>query len=701
MPNLLGKEKSPYLIQHQDNPVNWMPWGDAAFQKARKENKPIFLSVGYSTCHWCHVMAHESFENASVADFLNEHFVPIKVDREERPDIDHLYMMFVQVTTGHGGWPMNVWLTPDLKPFFGGTYYPPIDTHGRPGFLTLLQQIQASWAERRVDIELFGAQIIEDLKKVSAGKDESKLNLDHDAIAKAYREFLQRFDSESGGFGGAPKFPRPVAQNFLFRVFGNKHLDETQRRHAYDMASYTLKKMAFGGLHDHLAGGFHRYSVDKYWNVPHFEKMLYDQALLLQNYLDAYQLSEEPFYGEIAEDIINYVFKNLTAPEGYFYSAEDADSIDANGKHREGAYYVFEEEEIKAQLTPEEFEVFSLFYCIEGRGNVSSENETTSELYHKNILLQANNEEQFLTKFPKFKQDSFRLLMASAKAKILAYRELRARPHLDDKLVTAWNSLMIAGLARAATLFQKEDWLQAAEKAFKFIQENLLAKNGKLLRSYRNGASEIEAFADDYSTFIAAAIELYQATFNTDYLMVAEKFQNQQNDLFWDNDATGYFMTQAKDHSVLVRMKPDYDGAEPSANSLSALNLIKLGRYFNNSVFVSKAELVLKLYSFRFNRMGEAMPQMLVALDEFLTVPQYGVLTGTAKVEDFLKEIRRYYSPARQWIRIEKEEQKEFWVKKFAYMKDMNPEETKLYLCDSFRCQKPIDDPKGIKNSII
>jgi hypothetical protein len=467
------------------------------------------------------------------------------------------------------------------------------------------------------------------------------------------------------------------------------------------MGSFTLRKMAFGGLHDHLAGGFHRYSVDKYWNVPHFEDMLYDQALLLQSYLDAYQLSEEPFYQEIAEDIIEYVFKNLTSSEGYFYSAEDADSLDAHGKHTEGAYYVFEEEEIKTQLTPEEFEVFSLFYCIEGRGNVSSESDVTSELYQKNILLQANNEEQFLTKFPKFKQDSFRSLMTSAKATILAYREQRSRPHLDDKLVTAWNGMMIAALVRAGSLFQKEEWVQVAEKAFNFIQENLVAKNGKFLRSYREGASDVEAFADDYSTMIAATIELYQSTFNTKYLTIAEKLQNQQIDLFWDNDATGFFMTQLRDHSVLVRMKPDYDGAEPSANSLAALNLIKLGRYLNNTIFVSKAELILKLYSFRFSRMGEAMPQMLVALDEFLTVPQYGVLTGIENTEEFLKEIRRYYSPARQWVRISNEEQHRFWVQKFAYMKDMKPEETKLYLCDSFRCQKPIDDPRLIKAAIL
>jgi uncharacterized protein len=522
--NRLANEKSPYLLQHAHNPVDWYAWGPEAFEKARTANKPIFLSVGYSTCHWCHVMERESFENEELAKILNRDFVSIKVDREERPDVDRIYMMFVQATTGSGGWPMSVWLTPDLKPFYGGTYFPPDNRWGRPGFRSVLEQLAEAWRTDRDKIVQSGSDIIEELEKHLEPGPASRP--DEMMLESAYLQFRRAFDTRYGGFGSAPKFPRGVAYNFLFR-----YTDRTKNEEAADMVLFTLREMAKGGMNDQLGGGFHRYSVDARWFVPHFEKMLYDQAQLAISYLEGYQISGDEKLANVARDILDYVLREMTDSRGGFYSAEDADSVidPSKGDEKgEGAFYIWTRTEIDEILGEPAGEWFSYIYGVEKDGNVIE--DPHGEFTGRNILYQRRTIEEAARFFHTGETD-ISAALNDARGKLLAARAKRVRPHLDDKVLTAWNGLMISAFAKAGFILQTDSYLDAAKKAADFILSDMV-RDGILLRRWRNGDAAIPGFLDDYAFFVQGLLDLYEATFMAGYLEEARRLTAKMRELF-------------------------------------------------------------------------------------------------------------------------------------------------------------------------
>ncbi|HEY2567866.1 MAG TPA: thioredoxin domain-containing protein, partial [Candidatus Udaeobacter sp.] len=581
--NRLAREKSPYLLQHAHNPVDWYPWGEEAFAKARSENKPIFLSVGYSTCHWCHVMAHESFENEEIAAIMNREFVNIKVDREERPDVDRVYMTFVQATTGGGGWPMSVWLTPDLKPFVGGTYFPPQERYGQPAFKSVLERLATAWKENHDKIVEQGGKVVDALRESqSAGKVEGKV--DAAVLETAYRQIDRSYDPKEGGFGNAPKFPRPVTLNFLTRFYARDPKSESGK-HALEMALLTLRKMAGGGMHDHIGGGFHRYSVDRYWHVPHFEKMLYDQAQLAVAYLDAFQITRDRQYESVARDILEYVARDMTSKEGGFFSAEDADSpVGAAGADRghpetaEGAFYIWTKKEIDDALG-DAADIFDFHYGVQAHGNAPDGSDPQGEFRDKNILIERHTISETAENFHKT-EDEIRKLLAQSRAKLLSIRASRSRPHLDDKVIAAWNGLMISAYARGARVLDEPRYLEIATRAAKFLRTNLYEEKSKLLyRNYRGGRSDIQGFADDYAFVIQGFLDLYEASFDVEWLKLAAQLQETQDRLFFDEKSGGYFSISGKDESVFLRMKDDNDGAEPAASSIAALNLFRLSQF--------------------------------------------------------------------------------------------------------------------------
>src|SRR3984893_9045522 len=481
--NRLAQEKSPYLLQHAHNPVDWYPWGDEAFAKARKENKPIFLSIGYSTCHWCHVMAHESFENEEVAAIMNREFVNIKVDREERPDVDRVYMTFVQATTGGGGWPMSVWLTPNLQPFVGGTYFPPEDRYGQPGFKKVLEKIASAWRENHEKIVEQGAKIVEALREAQSASSTVADKIDIKVVEKAFEQFSSSFDAKEGGFGNAPRFPRPATLNFLTRLSARDPKSASGKR-ALEMDLVTLRKMAVGGIHDHLGGGFHRYSVDRYWHVPHFEKMLYDQAQLAVAYLDAFQITQDRQFESVAHDILDYVARDMTSKEGGFFSAEDADSLLEHGKseHAEGAFYVWTKKEIDTALG-DAADIFDFHYGVQPQGNAPEGSDPQGEFAGKNILIERHTVAEAAEQFKK-SADEIGQSLTQSRRKLLSIRAKRPRPHLDDKIIAAWNGLMISAYARGAQVLNEPRYLESAVRAAKFVRANLY-HDSQLYRSYR------------------------------------------------------------------------------------------------------------------------------------------------------------------------------------------------------------------------
>src|SRR5881227_1284804 len=560
--NRLAQEKSPYLLQHAHNPVDWYPWGKEAFAKARSENKPIFLSIGYSTCHWCHVMAHESFENEEVAATMNREFVNIKVDREERPDVDRVYMTFVQATTGGGGWPMSVWLTPDLKRFVGGTYFPPEDRYGQPGFKKVLERIATAWKENHDNIVQQGGKIVAALQESqSAAKGEAQIGAA--TLEAAYRQIDRSYDPKEGGFGNAPKFPRPVTFNFLTRFYARDPKSDSGKQ-ALEMALFTLRKMAAGGMHDHIGGGFHRYSVDRYWHVPHFEKMLYDQAQLAVAYLDAFQITQDRQFASVARDILDYVARDLTSNEGGFFSAEDADSLFEHGKpeHGEGAFYIWTKKEIDTVLG-NAAEIFDFHYGVQSHGNAPEGSDPQDEFRGKNILIERNAIAETAQHFKKSEEDIAKSLEQS-REKLFAIRAQRPRPHLDDKIIAAWNGLMISAYARAAQVLDEPRYFESATRAANFVRAHLWDDSKKTFyRSYREGRGDVEGFADDYAFVIQGLLDLYEASFDVEWLKLAIELQETQDRLFFDEKNGGYFSTSGKDKSVVLRMKDDNDSAEP------------------------------------------------------------------------------------------------------------------------------------------
>jgi len=678
--NRLANEKSPYLLQHAHNPVDWYPWGQEAFAKAARENKPIFLSIGYSTCHWCHVMERESFENEEVARLLNEHFVPVKVDREERPDVDRIYMLFVQASTGGGGWPMSVWLTPDRKPFFGGTYFPPDNRYGRPGFRAILENLRRAWQEDRARIEQSGTQVLGQLRQYSEVSAGNREEAGSDALDSAFFAFRRMFDAKLGGFGGAPKFPRPSVHNFLVRYFA-----ETRNEEALDMVLLTLREMTKGGMHDQLGGGFHRYSVDDRWFVPHFEKMLYDQAQLAVSYLEAFQITRDEQYAATARDIFAYVLRDLTDPGGGFYSAEDADSATDRTRPQEkseGAFYVWSKEELDAALGPREAAIFIYRFGVEADGNVRE--DPHGEFGGRNILYQARTVEETMARFGA-PADEIRRVLRNAEVKLLEIRSARPRPHLDDKILTAWNGLMISAFAKGAQILNEPRYAGSARDAANFLRRKLWNEDrGGLLRRYRDGAAAIDGFLDDYAFLALAMLDLYETNFDPADFAFAVKLAERAIALFEDAANGAFFSTAAaEDRSELVlRLKDDYDGAEPSGNSAMTMLLLRLARMTGRADLRREAERTLQAFASRMKSAGAGVPQMLVAHLFALARPMEIVLAGPRGDPTMLSAIRRHFLPNAVVMTAEEAPHP---------MPALDGQAT-AYVCENYTCQLPTTD---------
>ncbi|MBZ5594880.1 MAG: thioredoxin domain-containing protein [Acidobacteriia bacterium] len=689
--NRLIHEKSPYLLQHAHNPVDWYAWGPEAFDRARKEDKPIFLSIGYSTCHWCHVMERESFENEETAAILNEYFVAIKVDREERPDVDRIYMAYVQATTGGGGWPMSVWLTPDLKPFVGGTYFPPENRYGRAGFPALLERIAQAWRADREKIVASSQEVLKHLEDAAEVKPSG--GLDASALESGFMQFRRSFDSKLGGFGAAPKFPRPVTNNFLLRYFARTHQEEPR-----DMVLATLRAMAKGGMNDQLGGGFHRYSVDERWFVPHFEKMLYDQAQLAISYLEAYQITHDPFFSGVARRIFDYVLRDMTDKDGGFYSAEDADSVidpaepDVKG---EGAFYVWTQREIEAIAGEPAAAWFSYRYGVEEHGNVHE--DPHGEFPGRNILYEAHTVEETARHFGKGAEEVRHALDAAA-GKLLAARSKRIRPHLDDKVLTAWNGLMISAFAKGGAILAEPRYSAAAIRAAEFILHRMYeAKAGVLLRRYRQQDAAIAGFLDDYALFTQALLDLYEAQFDIRYLEIAVKLAEKQRVLFEDKEHGGFFSTAAGDASLVMRMKEDYDGAEPSGNSVAALNLLRLAQMTDRRDFRGSADKTLGAFASRITGMPSAVPQMLVAYELSLSKPRQIILMGDRSAphtQAMLSILHARFVPNRIVILVDDAARKQLagYLPVIETMTRVHGETT-AYVCENYTCKLPTADP--------
>jgi uncharacterized protein len=698
--NRLAREKSPYLLQHAHNPVDWYPWGEEAFAKARRENKPIFLSVGYSTCHWCHVMAHESFENDEVAAIMNREFVNIKVDREERPDVDRVYMTFVQATTGGGGWPMSVWLTPDLKPFVGGTYFPPEDRYGQPGFKKVLERIAAAWRDNHDKIVEQGGKIVAALRE-SQSAPEAKGKVDAGILDAAYRQIERSYDPKEGGFGSAPKFPRPVTLNFLSRFYARGRKSESGKQ-ALEMALFTLRKMAAGGIHDHLGGGFHRYSVDRYWHVPHFEKMLYDQAQLAVAYLDGFQIGQDRQYESVARDILDYVARDMTSKGGGFFSAEDADSLFEHGKpeHGEGAFYVWAKKEIDTALG-DAAEIFDFHYGVQPHGNAPDGSDPQDEFRGKNILIERHTIAETAKEFKK-SEGEVRQSLERSREKLLAIRAKRPRPHLDDKIIAASNGLMISAYARAAQVLDEPRYLEAATRAAKFLRANLFDEKSKLLfRNYRDGRGAVEGFADDYAFVVQGLLDLYEASFDVEWLKFAMQLQETQDRLFFDEKNGGYFTTSGKDASVLLRMKDDNDSAEPAASSVAALNLLRLSQIYDDREMEDRPRKTIDAFATTLSHFPSAMPQMLVALDFSSSKPRQIVIAGkkgAPETKALLTEVHRHFLPKTILVLADGAEGQRYLGKRNEAIRAMSMVDGKpaAYVCENFTCKTPVTDPKQL-----
>ncbi len=674
--NRLAREKSPYLLQHAHNPVDWFAWGGVAFAKARAEDKPIFLSVGYSTCHWCHVMERESFEDPRIGAYLNEHFVSIKVDREERPDVDKIYMTFVQATTGGGGWPMSVFLTPDLQPFFGGTYFPPDERFGRPGFLQVLQQISRLWHERKKEITASAAEIRTQLEAGTAIHAEATPGLTAEVLKNAAAVLKSNFDPVHGGFGGAPKFPQPAVPSLLLRCA--KRFGDAEAR---EMVWQTSRRMADGGIHDQLGGGFARYSVDDEWLVPHFEKMLYDNAQLARLYLDAFLAGGDTRHADVARDILDYVLRDMTHPDGGFFSAEDADS-----EGHEGKFYCWTTDELSRLLTPKEFAAAVKCFGITAGGNFTDHSHP-QPLAGQNVLRLAAPADGEL--------------VAAAKRKMLEARRRRVRPQRDDKILASWNGLMLGAFARAGAVLGEAAYLAAAEKNLKFIREKMwVAAEGTraaaLFHRWRDGECDTLQLLAGHAFLLAGVIELYETTLAPGHLDFAMALADAMMAGFYDAENGGFWQSAAGAEDLILRVKDDYDGAEPSGNSVATLSLLKLGAITGREDFTEAAGKTLRLFAHRLQHFPQAMPFMLHALDFWLQEPRRVVITGHADSADFrglLRAAHSVYQPNRIILGNTGA------VGEFTRTLPAK-ERPVVYLCTGQSCQPPTSDAGEIRKML-
>ncbi len=735
MPNALAAATSPYLRQHADNPVAWLEWGEAAFARARAEDKPILLSIGYSTCHWCHVMARESFENEAVAAQLNRDFIPVKLDREERPDVDRVYMTYVQARSGHGGWPLNVFLTPDLKPFYGGTYFPPADAGERRGFPSLLAAVAQAWREKRAELVAEADRVLASLENhyknraaavadsggpggapetaPGTGSAAAPVPL-HDAAGDAYeRGFMhlyESFDAGHGGFGGAPKFPRAGNLDFLLRVAALQGGDTSEAgREALKMTAHTLRRMCEGGLHDHLGGGFHRYSTDDAWFVPHFEKMLYDQAQIARNLLDCARATGDERLAWAARGVFDYLLRDLSHPAGAFFSAEDADSDRPEaqgGGHAEGAFYVWTRAEIDAALPPADAALVCAHFGVEAAGNVPAELDPQGHFSGRNILKQRRPFAETAAALGHDDVAGAADRLASSLDRLRAVRAARPRPHRDEKIVAAWNGLALSAFARAAVhpagcLADKRPfYLDAALRCARFIELELIdSARGVLRRSWLEGRVSGDAFAEDYACVIAGLLDLHQAALDPHWLRLAERLQATMDRLFWDEAEGGYFAAPA-DTELVLRLKDDYDGAEPAASSVAMGNLVRLSVLAGENgdgPLRARARRLAEAFRSQWSGAPHAMPVLLCGLADLLSEPVHVVLAGDPRDPAFaaLADTLHGAPPLNAPVQL-LTPACAAWA---AGMRPLGGRPT-AYLCRDFACQPPVHTPAELRAAL-
>ncbi|HEX5484308.1 MAG TPA: thioredoxin domain-containing protein [Terriglobia bacterium] len=680
-PNRLICEKSPYLLQHAHNPVDWYAWGPEAFEAAARENKPIFLSIGYATCHWCHVMERESFEDGQVAALMNEAFISIKVDREERPDIDQVYMRVCQMLTGSGGWPLTILMTPDKRPFFAGTYLPKGDRFGQMGMLHLIPRTRELWQERHGDILKSAEEIIAALEKVSP---VSAGEMTASTLDAAFEELGSRFDSEHGGFGRAPKFPTPHTLLFLLRYW-----KRTGSQLALEMTEKTLCAMRRGGIYDHVGFGFHRYSTDAEWLAPHFEKMLYDQALLTMAYSEAYQATRKEEYARTTREILEYVSRMLTSPESGFFSAEDADS-----EGEEGKFYLWRKDEIHLILAPEEAALVVQAFNVSRQGNFVEQGRADGS--GENILHQTATLPNIAAGLG-ISEEELESRWGAARQKLFARREKRVHPLLDDKVLTDWNGLMIAALANAAQSLNEPRYAEAAQRAADFILERMRAPGGGLLHRYREGQAAVAGNLDDYVFMAWGLIELYEANFNVKNLEAAIELNAYAHEHFWDKQTGGFYFTADNQEEVLIRAREIYDGAVPSGNSVALLNLLRLARMTGREDLEEKAAQLVTAFGASIKQSPAAYTQWMVALD-FATGPAFEVVvSGDPQAEDtraMLKALRSEYLPSKVILLRPGGQGTNEIIRLAGFTRDqaMLDGKATAYVCQNFRCHLPTTD---------
>jgi uncharacterized protein YyaL (SSP411 family) len=687
--NRLVRETSPYLRQHAHNPVDWFPWGEEALERARRLDRPIFLSIGYSACHWCHVMEHESFENEEIAGILNDHYVCIKVDREERPDLDQIYMAAVQMISGQGGWPMSVFLTPGLKPFTGGTYFPPDDRYGRPGFRRILTSLAEAWRNRRDDIDRAAGDVTEHLQHL--GQVETREgDLTPALLRNAAAVLARAYDPVHGGFGHAPKFPHPMDLRVLLRI-GHRFGDEP----SLDMARHTLDRMAMGGIYDHLGGGFARYSTDERWLVPHFEKMLYDNALLTVAYLEAYQATKDPFYRDVVEETLDWVRREMTSPEGPFYSTLDADS-----EGEEGKFYVWTLEEIEQVLGKSDVDLFAACYGVEAGGNWEDPHDPSMA---KNILHRTKTFAQ-LAALHGIAEPPLRDFLAECRQRLFEARARRVRPGLDDKALTAWNGLMITAFATAAGALDEPEHAAVAGKAAAFILARMRTSRGLLLRTWSSGAeAKLNGYLEDYAYLLEGLVALYEATFEPRWIGHALELAEIMVEQFWDEEGGGFFFT-GKDHEKLIaRSKDPLDNATPSANAVAVTALLRLVRLTGRNDLMDRAEATLRLYRGLLESHPQAAGQMLIALDFYLgPVQEFAVVgePGAAEVRRVFRAINADFRPRKvAGLRPVVGSVREDWLPLLAG-RHTPPGQVSTYICENFTCQAPLLGAEAVEAAL-
>lgn len=682
-PNRLASEKSPYLLQHAYNPVDWFPWSDEAFHNAVEQHKPIFLSIGYSTCHWCHVMERESFEDETVAHVLNEHFVSIKVDREERPDVDHLYMTVCQALTGHGGWPLTIIMTPDKKPFFAGTYFPRERKYGRAGLLDILHAVRQQWEEAPEKLTGAADAITEQITSRIQNKLEGELS--EETLRQALRNYKETFDNRWGGFGDAPKFPTAHNLSLLLRL----HV-KFQDSEALNMAEKTLEFMHRGGMYDHIGFGFARYSTDERWLVPHFEKMLYDNALLATAYIEAYLLTAKPLYAEVAKQIFTYVLRDMTDPNGGFYSAEDADSEGVEGK-----FYVWSPDEVIDILGEEDGEAFCSLFDITPQGNF--EGRSIPNLLQHSL-------EDWARLRGKDMQD-VQSWIEECRQKLFAIREKRVHPSKDDKILTSWNGLMIAAFAQGYKAFGEEAYLHAAARAAAFIEQHLTDASGRLLSRYRDGEAKYAAYLDDYACYIYGLLELYEATFDADYLERALSLYDHMEQWFWDEEDGGFYFYASDSEQLWMRMKEVYDGAMPSGNSVAAYVMQRLAHLTGDKRMEQRAEQLLQAVAGEVSRYPNGYAMFMHAVLFAIGPTREIVLAGEAadeRVQDMISAIRSKFLPQTviAWNVQGEEGEKARQLMSVLQGKSLVHGQAATYICENFTCQSPITDVSRLHDEL-